>query len=63
MENKNQSSVFYSLNVNDIQTVAKQQIRRKLTDEEVEIIKKLAPTNVNWYDAIADAIREGIKEN
>lgn len=61
MENKNQNTVFYSLNEEDIQNVALQEIERKLSEIEIESIKELIASNINWYDAIASAISEKIK--
>jgi len=60
MKNINQSRIFYSLNEEDIQNVALQEIERNLSDTEIENIKELIATNINWYDAIANAIREKI---
>jgi len=61
MENKNQNSVFYSLNEDDIQTVALQEIERNLSIVEIESIKEIIASKINWYDAIAEAIHERIR--
>ncbi len=61
MKNKKQSSVFYSLNEEDIQTVASQEIERNLSEIEIASIKELIASNINWYDAIANAIHEKIR--
>jgi hypothetical protein len=61
MENKNQNRIFYSLNEEDIQNVALQEIERKLSETEIESIKDLIVSNINWYDAIANAIYGRIK--
>lgn len=61
MENKNQNSVFYTLNEDDIQTVALQEIERNLSNAEIESIKEIIASNINWYDAIAEAIHLRIK--
>jgi hypothetical protein len=61
MENNNKSTVFYSLNEEDIQNVALQEIERKLSEPEIESIKELIASNINWFDAIAKAIYEKIK--
>jgi hypothetical protein len=61
MDNRTYSSIFFSLNEEDIQTVAKQEIERNLSKTEIESIKELIASNINWYDAIANAIREKIK--
>ena len=61
MENQNTEEVFYSLCIEDIQTVAEQEIKRELTIEEINKIKDSIATKINWYDAIADAIHQNIE--
>ena len=55
---KNNNDIVYSLNIEDVQTVATQEIDRELSEEEIERIKDLIAEKINWYDAIADAITE-----
>jgi hypothetical protein len=55
------SKIVYSLNVEDIQTVALQEIKRNLSQEEIEKIKESLADQINWYDAIANSINEKIK--
>jgi len=57
---KNKNKIFYSLNIEDIQTVAMQEIDRELSEEEIENIKDLIEEKINWYDAILDSINEKI---
>lgn len=57
---KDKKGIFYSLDINDIQTVAIQEINRKLTVNEIEMIKNLICEKINWYDAIVDSIYEKI---
>jgi hypothetical protein len=52
------NNIFYSLNIDDIQTVASQEIDRELSESEIENIKELIAEKINWYDAIANAISE-----
>jgi hypothetical protein len=54
MDNK----IFYSLNIDDIQTVAIQEINRKLSESEIDNIKEFIAEKINWYDAIANTISE-----
>ena len=61
MENKN--DIVYSLNIEDIQTVAIQEIHRELTEDEVEKVKDLIGEKINWYDAILNSIIEKIGLN
>lgn len=58
----NKELVFYSLNYGDIQTVAMDSIERELTLEEITRIEYIIAENVNWYDAIDDAIRSHIEK-
>lgn len=55
------SKIIYSLNVEDIQTVALEEIERKLSSEEIKKINKSIADKINWYDAIANSINEKIK--
>ena len=48
--------IIYSLNGNDVQTVAEQEIGRKLSSEEINAIEADVAKNMNWYEAIANAI-------
>ena len=56
----NKDEIFYSINIEDIQTVAIEEIDRELTDDEIESIKDLIGEKINWYDAILDSINEKI---
>ncbi|OHB70893.1 MAG: hypothetical protein A2W17_09170 [Planctomycetes bacterium RBG_16_41_13] len=58
MEN---SQIIYSLTIEDIQTVALQELERKLSSQEIEKIKNPIAEKINWYEAIADSINENIK--
>jgi hypothetical protein len=50
--------IFYSLNIDDIQTVAIQEINRRLSKSEIDNIKEFITEKINWYDAIANTISE-----
>ncbi len=49
-------NIIYSLNENDVQTVAEQEIGRKLSSEEINAIVDDIADNINWYEAIANSI-------
>ena len=53
---KNQ--IVYSLNIEDFQYVAQQEIERDLTPEEINRVKEIVANKINWYDAVADSIIE-----
>jgi hypothetical protein len=50
--------VVYSLNEKDIQTVAKQELGRKLSVEEIQKVIPFIEDRINWYEVIADSINE-----
>jgi len=52
MENDSDDRIIYSLNVADIQTVAQQELGRKLSREEVRIVEDEVGDYINWYDII-----------
>ena len=58
MKAPNPKKIIYSLNIEDIQTVAEQEIERELTIEEINQIEDSIAANINWYDAIAGAIHQ-----
>lgn len=53
--------IIYSLNEEDIQTVALQELERNLSSQEIEKIKTSIAEKINWYEAIADSINENIE--
>lgn len=55
------NKIIYSLTVEDIQSVAEQEINRELTAKEIKKIEDLIAENISWYDAVADAICEKIE--
>ncbi len=59
MAKQKDEDIFYSLNIEDIQNVAQQELERNLSEIEIESIKDLIASNINWYDAIANAIYQG----
>lgn len=58
----NEEEIIYSLNINDIQTVAEEEIGRNLSSREIKKIITFIEENINWYDAIADAIQKYFSE-
>ena len=53
---KDKNDIVYSLNIEDIQTIAIQEMDRELTDDEIENVKDLICEKINWYDAILNSI-------
>ena len=60
MENK--YDIVYSLNIEDIQTVAVQEIDRELVDFEIEKVRDLIGEYINWYDAILNSIMSPLQK-
>jgi hypothetical protein len=60
MENLNRDTIIYSLNVQDVQVVALQEVGRELSQQEIEKIRDLIASNINWYDAISASIQTSI---
>jgi hypothetical protein len=56
MKKQNRNSIVYSLNIEDVQTVALQEIGRELSNNEIESIEELIASNISWYEAITNAI-------
>jgi hypothetical protein len=59
---KNKDDIVYSLNVEDVQTVALEELDRELTRKEIKKIEDMIADNIDWYGAIADAINANFKE-
>lgn len=58
----NEEEVIYSLNIEDIQTVAIEELGRQLTRSEIEVVKELVGKKISWYDVIADSIIEFLED-
>ena len=58
---KDSERIVYSINVEDIQTVAKEVLERKLTKKEISLVEDSIGDYINWFDAIEFAINKHIK--
>lgn len=54
------SKIIYSLNIEDVQNVATEELGRKLTKKELEIIEDKLGDYIDWYSAIDTAIQSEI---
>ena len=54
------NDVFYELSEEDIQTVAEDELGRKLTKKELKLIKEDVPERIHWYEIIASSINDKI---
>lgn len=57
MEELKWDTIIYSLNVEDLQTVALEEIVRELSQSELLKMGDLAANNLGGYEAIANAIQ------
>lgn len=60
---KNNETIVYSINVEDLQTVAKAELSRDLTPKELEIIGDKVGDYFDWYGAIAAAIKDHVENS
>ena len=52
----NKNKIIYSINIEDVQNVAEQELERKLTAKELRLVEKKVGDYINWYEAILNAI-------
>ncbi len=50
--------IIYSINIEDVQNVAEQELERKLTAKELKLVEDKVGDYINWYEAILNAINE-----
>ena len=55
--------VAYSINVEDLQTVAEQELERELTDEEIKIVEERLGDYIDWYEATALTLNEVVRKD
>lgn len=53
---RSEKRIIYSINVEDIQTVADEVLKRPLTEAEIAKIEDAVGENVSWFDAIEQAM-------
>lgn len=54
------SKIIYSINIEDVQNVAEEELGRKLTKKELEIIEDKLGDYIDWYGAIDTVIQNEI---
>lgn len=57
----NSQRIVYSINVEDIQSVAEEKLERKLSPKEIGLVERKLGDFIHWYDAIACAIDDSIE--
>ena len=50
--------IIYSINIEDVQNVAEEELERKLTAKELRLVEDKVGNYINWYEAILNAINE-----
>ena len=55
---KSRNRIVYSIDIEDLQRVADEELDRTLTDKEIEFIENRLGEYIDWYGAIASAINE-----
>jgi hypothetical protein len=53
-------TIIYSLNIEDLQTVAEETLNRKLSATEIDLVKDKVGDYIPWFDAIQSAIEDHI---
>jgi len=53
-----QTKIIYSLNIDDIQEIAEQDLERELTKEELKKVIDLVPNYIKWAEAISYTFME-----
>ncbi len=55
--------IIYSINIEDVQNVAQQELGRDLTDSELKIVEAKIGDQFDWFEAIASVIGAYIEQN
>ena len=58
-----QEHIIYSLNIEDVQTVASEILDRHLSTNEIAQVEDAVAERIDWFEAIAGAISEKIEES
>jgi hypothetical protein len=56
MGRKNNSKIVYSINMDDIQNVARQVISRDLSNNEIEMVIESLGDYIDWFQAVENSI-------
>lgn len=54
------SKIIYSLNIEDVQNVAEQELERALTKKELKIIEDKVGDYIDWYEAIRLSLNDAV---
>jgi hypothetical protein len=54
------SKIIYSINIEDVQNVAEEELGRELTEKELKIVEDKVGDYIDWYGAIDMTIQNEI---
>jgi len=54
------SKIIYSINIEDVQNVAEEELGRELTEKELKIVEDKVGDYIDWYSAIDFTIQNEI---
>jgi len=63
VDGTNIERIIYSLNVEDVQRVAQENLSRDLRSDEIRKVEELVGDYILWYDAIDSAIENAIEKD
>jgi len=63
IHNMKRTDILYSINVQDVQDVAKREYDRKLDDGEVESVAAKLGEYIDWYEAVNTAVGQTIRKS
>ncbi len=55
-------TILYSINVEDVQTIAEEELGRKLTDSEIGLVEDKLGDYIDWHGAIESALNDTIAD-
>jgi hypothetical protein len=63
MHNMKRTDILYSINVQDVQEVAKREYNRELDDGEVKSAAAKLGEYIDWYEAVNTAVAQTIRKS
>ncbi|MDO9287936.1 MAG: hypothetical protein Q7T83_04015 [Thermodesulfovibrionales bacterium] len=55
------SKIIYSLNIDDAQNVAEEELGRQASKKELKIVEDKVGDYIDWHEAISLAIKDAVK--
>lgn len=57
----NENRIVYSIKVADLQEVAREELDRELSEEEIRIVEDRLGDYINWFEAVAFTIADKLE--